>query len=606
LVAQNPGSVLLQTSRFDTENYRSYLFLQPEHTLSSSDDQLFDKIESACAAGAYAAGFITYEFGQYLQKKHSALIENSHWPLAWFGIYRKAFVFDHRTGAFQGERPDDFLLPGTDDGEWYRVRSLEFAINEKVYAQKIAKIHDLIAAGETYQVNLTDSFHFDFEGSPAAMFGALSGSQSVSYSAFLRLHDSYILSFSPELFFRRRDNAILVRPMKGTAPRGQDTGEDKVISDWLRNDVKNQSENVMIVDLLRNDLGRLCEYGSVKVNQLFSVEKYETLFQMTSEICGTLRPEVHYSAIFDSLFPCGSVTGAPKLRTMDIIRAVEQKPRGVYTGAIGFFSPKQEAVFNVAIRTVILEKGRGTMGVGSGIVADSRAVDEYRECLLKSKFLECEEPPFQLLESILWQDGYHLLQLHIERMQSSAEYFDFQFSREALHVALKGVESGFRAHHKIKVRVLLERSGTITVSHSSLEERDGTCDVIFSPIRVSSRDRFLRHKTTRRRFYDQQYEWALRHGYDEVLFLNEHGHITEGAISNVFIERAGSLFTPPVSCGLLPGVYRHFLLTTRPRATESILRIEDLETADAVYVCNAVRGCRQVNAIQKSAFQSQE
>jgi para-aminobenzoate synthetase/4-amino-4-deoxychorismate lyase len=257
-------------------------------------------------------------------------------------------------------------------------------------------------------------------------------SQPVQYSAFLHGENWQILSFSPELFFRLKDHRIVTRPMKGTARRGADLMEDENIAHWLQNDLKNRSENVMIVDLMRNDLGRICEYGSVRVDRLFAVEKYETLFQMTSEVSGTLRPGVRSSDIFASLFPCGSVTGAPKHRTMEIIQELEGGPRGVYTGAIGFFSPAREAVFSVPIRTVVLENNRGAMGVGSGIVIDSRAEEEYRECLLKFEFLTRCEESFQLLESILWNDGYSFLPLHLERMESSAAYFGFNFDRASI------------------------------------------------------------------------------------------------------------------------------------------------------------------------------
>ena len=600
LVATIPGSVLLETSRFDAENYRSYLFAHPLRTLSATP-ALFDEIELALAGGAYVAGFLSYECGENLQGLGRCGLENTNPHRAWFGVYSKAFVFDHRTGEFEGEPPDEFLAENAQPGPSFEIRNLRFDITEKSYAQKIAAIHEYIRSGDTYQVNFTDKLQFDFSGSPEAMFAALAGNQPVQYSAFLHVENGgenwHILSFSPELFFRLKDRRIGARPMKGTARRGADLAEDETIAHWLRNDLKNRSENVMIVDLLRNDLGRICEYGSVQVNQLFAVEKYETLFQMTSEISGALRPGVRHSDIFGSLFPCGSVTGAPKHRTIEIIRELERGPRGVYTGAIGFFSPAREAVFNVPIRTVVLESGRGVMGVGSGIVIDSQAEDEFRECLLKFEFLTRREQPFQLLESILWNDGYSLLPLHLERMESSATYFGFHFDREAILVALEDVGRRLTSGVRTKVRVLLERSGAVKVTHSLVEEQAGMGKIMVSAIRVSSGDRFLRHKTTCRQLYDQQYEQALRRGYEEVLFLNERGEVTEGAISNVFIEKEGRWFTPPVACGLLPGTYRRHLLETKPAAAEKTLQLEDLASADAVYICNAVRGCRKVTVV---------
>jgi para-aminobenzoate synthetase / 4-amino-4-deoxychorismate lyase len=600
LAASIPGSVLLQTSRFDAENYRSYLFFRPERTLAPGS-ALFGEIEEALAAGSYVAGFFAYECGESLKEMGHWDGESTETPVAWFGVYPEVFVFDHRTGKFEGKTPDELIDENAQPAQSFEIRNLRLDISRESYAQKIAAIQEYIRSGDTYQVNFTDTLHFDFSGSPDAMFAALSESQPVPYSAFLHGESWHVLSFSPELFFRVKGQRIVTCPMKGTARRGADNAEDEAIADWLQNDSKNRSENVMIVDLMRNDLGRICEYGSVKVERLFAVEKYATLFQMVSEVSGTLRAGVRYSDIFESLFPCGSVTGAPKHRTMEIIRQLERAPRGVYTGAIGFFSPAGEAVFNVPIRTVVLTNNQGAMGVGSGIVIDSRAEDEYRECLLKSEFLTSCEKPFQLLESILWNDGYSLLPLHLERMEASAAYFGFNFDRKAIFAALEEESKQLPCGERIKVRVLLERSGAITVSHTPVEREAGQGRVIVSDIRVFSGDRFLRHKTTRRQLYDQQYAQARRHGYDEVLFLNERGEVTEGAISNVFLEKDGRWFTPPVSSGLLPGIYRRHLLETRA-AAERPLQLRDLASADAVYICNAVRGCRRVTVVSSASL----
>ncbi len=596
LVASNPGSILLQTSRFDAENYRSYLFARPARTLSASS-ALFDEIEQALAGGAYVAGFFAYECGENLKGVGRCGLQNTNTPLAWFGVYSNAFVFDHRTGEFEGKPPDELLAENAPPGQSFEIRNLRFGLTKKTYAKKIAAIHEYIRSGDTYQVNFTDKLRFDFSGAPEAMFRALLESQPVQYSAFLHGENWHILSFSPELFFRLNDRRIVTRPMKGTARRGADIAEDETIAHGLQNDIKNRSENVMIVDLLRNDLGRICEYGSVRVDRLFAVEKYETLFQMTSQVSGALRPGLRYSDIFGSLFPCGSVTGAPKHRTIEIIRELERGPRGVYSGAIGYFSPAREAVFNVPIRTVVLEKNCGTMGVGSGILIDSPVEDEFRECLLKSEFLTRREKPFQLLESILWNDGYSLLPLHLERMQSSATYFGFNFDRETIVAALEDAGKQLAPGVRTKVRVLLERSGAVKVTHAPVEEQAGTGRIMVSSIRVASSDRFLRHKTTCRQLYDRQYEQALRRGYEEVLFLNERGEVTEGAISNVFIEKESQWFTPPVACGLLPGTYRRHLLETKAAAAERTLHLGDLASADAVYTCNAVRGCRKVTFV---------
>jgi para-aminobenzoate synthetase/4-amino-4-deoxychorismate lyase len=593
LVASDPGSLLLQTSRFDDDNHRSYLFTKPVRTLVANA-VLFSDIEEALGSGAYVAGFFTYECGEHLARTQPCQFQLSNPALARFGVYYKPFIFDHKTGEFEGDAPEGFPSSVAEPCQDFEIRNLRFDIDEEHYGRKVATIQEYIRAGDTYQVNFTHRAQFDFSGSPEAMFAGVLENQSAQYCAFFHGHNRYILSLSPELFFRLRGRRIVVRPMKGTARRGTDTAEDETIARWLQNDQKNRSENVMIVDLLRNDLGRICEYGSVQVDQLFAVEKYETLFQMTSEISGVLREGVNYSDILGSLFPSGSVTGAPKHRTMEIIRELENGPRGIYTGAIGFFSPEGEAVFSVPIRTVVLENNRGVMGVGSGIVIDSRAEDEFHECWLKTQFLRRRESSFQLIESILWNDMFSLLELHLQRMESSAAYFGFIFDRNTILAALEDAAGQLPPGLPTKVRILLERSGEFKVSHTPVDERAGTGKIMVSPIRVSSSDRFLRHKTTNRQLYDEQYECALQQACDDVLFLNERDEVTEGAVSNVFVVKHGQWLTPPVTSGVLPGTYRAHLLQTKSGSGERVLKLEDLAFADEIYICNAVRGCKKV------------
>lgn len=594
LVASAPGSVLLQTARCDEENHRSYLFTQPLRTLAI-DSALFDEIEEALASGAYVAGYLAYECGESLGRLERRGLQTSSAPPGWLGVYRTAFIFNHATGKFEGDAPEEIPADNSTRDEDFSIQNLRFGMDENRYAEKIATIQEYIRAGDTYQVNFTDQASFDFSGSAGSLFQTLLEGQPVPYSAFLHGENWQILSFSPELFFRRNGRAIVTRPMKGTARRGADLREDENIARWLQYDAKNRSENVMIVDLMRNDLGRICEYGSVRVDRLCAVEKYPTLFQMTSQVSGTLRPGVRASDIFASLFPCGSVTGAPKHRTMEIIEELESGPRGVYTGAIGFFSPAGESVFSVPIRTLVLENNRGAMGVGSGIVIDSRAEEEYRECLLKSEFLSRREESFQLLESILWNDGYIFLPPHLERMEASAAYFGFNFDRPSILEALEDVGQQLASGVRVKVRLLLERSGAVKITQAPLKDETGSGTVTISPIRVSSCDRFLRHKTTRRQLFDEALQQALWQGYDELLFLNERDELTEGARSNLFIEKDGQWLTPPLECGLLPGIYRRHLLETMPEAAVRVLHLDDLASADAVYLCNSVRGCRRVS-----------
>jgi para-aminobenzoate synthetase/4-amino-4-deoxychorismate lyase len=297
------------------------------------------------------------------------------------------------------------------------------------------------------------------------------------------------------------------------------------------------------------------------------------------------------------MFPCGSITGAPKIRTMQIIRELERNPRGIYTGAIGFISPNRSAVFNVAIRTLVMKDGCVQMGVGGGIVADSDPEDEYRECLLKASFLTRAHHNFQLIETMLWDKEYCLLSQHLDRLESSASYFNFIFDRKAIQSQLQELSSSFTASERYKVRLLLDSSRCATLASSALGLEPCTVNVKLSSERTSSTDAFLRHKTTQREMYDRQYAEARANGFDEVIFTNEKGEVTEGAISNIFIEQSGKLITPPLTCGVLPGIMRRYLLETRATAEEGVLTIEDLKAADAVFLCNSVRGIRRVKSL---------
>ena len=353
----------------------------------------------------------------------------------------------------------------------------------------------------------------------------------------------------------------------------------------------------MIVDLLRNDLGRLAEFGSVHTEKLFAVERYATLWQMTSTVSADLRREVGFHDIFRALFPCGSVTGAPKVRAMQLIAQLEDAPRGVYTGAIGFFSP-QQTIFNVAIRTLELDCERGTMGVGSGIVIDSDPAAEFRECSLKAEFLTraASQWPqqFSLIETILWDNGYPLLEMHLDRLNDSAEYFGFACERGNVREALEAHARTFEDRASRKVRLLLDADGNLQISDEVLAASGKGCRVCISSECTDPADTMLFHKTTHRPLYARAFEQAARDGFDDVLFLNQRDEVTEGAISNIFIVKDSRWFTPPVVCGLLPGVFRRHLLETRLDFAERVLTLDDLRSAEAIYLANAVRGLRSV------------
>ncbi|QHS52406.1 aminodeoxychorismate synthase component I [Edaphobacter sp. 12200R-103] len=604
LAAQSPNAVLLETSRFDPKNRHSFLFLDPEEIFQANKaselDVVFDWIESSRRRGLHLAGYLSYECGYLLEEKlnqaaFATSISQDALPLAWFGAYQSPFVFDHAQGKFLGPIPPGAPFPETLERFASAVK-LEIVPGE--YVQKIQAIKHYIEAGDTYQVNFTDSVTVENPHDPAVAFAVLSGAQPVAYSALLHVGGQHILSLSPELFFRIRDGRITTRPMKGTIPRGLDLQEDDRHARRLQSDEKNRSEHIMIVDLLRNDLGRICRMGSVQVEDLFSVERYRTLLQMTSTISGELNPDLSFGEIFRAIFPSGSITGAPKLRTMQIIRELERQPRGVYTGAIGHIPPSGDATFNVAIRTLVLRDGTATMGVGGGIVADSDPASEYRECQLKTQFLTRPVRQFQLIETMLF-DGHSLslLALHLDRLVSSAAYFDFACDRDAIESRLCKLEASLVPGQRQRVRLLLDETGALTLTHSEFIPDPAPLIVRISPCRTRSDDPLLRHKTTLRELYDQEYAQARADGFDEVIFLNERDELTEGAISTLFVEQGGHLLTPPLSAGVLPGVLRRHILATRPEAREATVPLAGLATARAVYVGNSLRGLRPIAEI---------
>jgi para-aminobenzoate synthetase / 4-amino-4-deoxychorismate lyase len=633
LVERTPATVLLESaepgaadshSAFNSEaasespsEFYSRLFVAPLRACVANEPaelpNLFDQIESAVAAGQYAAGFFTYECGRYFEPTAAMHPSRPGQPLAWLGIYDRCYLFDHRTGAFlDGDPPGlaKFRDPTNEELAAELPPHATFSLTEQQYAERITAIHEWIRSGDVYQLNFTAPIHVCAQGSAAALYHRLRGRQPAPHGAFLHWRPNRrILSFSPELFFRMEDDGsnrrIVTRPMKGTAGRGRTTREDRELAEWLRNDPKNRAENVMIVDLLRNDLGRLCKYGTVCAEKLFAIERYPTLWQMTSTVTGELRSEAGFQQIFRALFPCGSITGAPKVRSMQLLAEIERQPRGVYTGAIGFFS-KELSVFNVAIRTLELDGQGGAldgvMGVGSGIVIDSDPAAEFRECLLKAEFLTHSAnilpTGFSLVETLLWRGEYPLIALHLDRLEDSADYFGFPCGRAATKTALLAHAATFVDRKPRKVRLLLNHDGELHIENEVLAEPtiNGTakvCRVRIAPQRSDPQDAMLFHKTTHRPVYAEAYKAATQAGFDDVLFMNLRGEVTEGAIHNIFVEKDGHLFTPPIECGLLAGVQRRHLLETRPDVSERVLYLEDLRHADAIYLSNAVRGLRR-------------
>ncbi|MBA3003717.1 MAG: aminodeoxychorismate synthase component I [Desulfurivibrio sp.] len=463
--------VFLETSRVTAAESRSYFFHSPvTHLVCYAHDdpaRFFQQAEDFLSKGMYLAGWLGYEFGYLLEPSLAKRIHpDPEKPLARLGVFHQPLIFAHDSGELLGNSwpAPPPPQPSTD----YRITNLHPNLTQASYTAALARIKAYIESGDTYQVNFTLKLLFDFDGSPEALYQTLRRNQSVSFGAYLRSGSQRFLSFSPELFFKRIGEQCLVRPMKGTIQRGPYPAEDARLARFLQHDEKNRSENVMIVDLLRNDLGRICTPGTVTTQSLFDIETYETLHQMTSTITGHLPLETKIESLFRALFPCGSVTGAPKIRTMEIIHELENEPRGVYTGAIGFLSPSGEAVFNVPIRTIALNNSKGEMGIGSGIIHDSDPEQEWRECLLKGRFLSDPPPPFSLVETLLWQpgSGYWLLPEHLERLAASADYFRYHFSRQELMLQLGNLARDFGTS-SMRVRLALEKNGKIGLEATS-------------------------------------------------------------------------------------------------------------------------------------------
>jgi len=642
--------VFLETARRNPSNRFSYIFVHPVKVIECYQidgiRDAFAQLESYLNKGYYAAGFFSYEMGYSFENLYQAK-RNYKFPLIWLGIFKSPIVFDHRRNRFspvianpslslrtgsvkqsdkvvasvseaismRSPRPDksglatlrglprSFYSLAMTSGGAYQIKNLRLNVSQKDYLNSINKIKEFIRAGETYQVNYTMKYKFDFKGSPYQLYHTLRSNQSVSYSAFIKTEDFKVLSFSPELFFRKKEDEIWVKPMKGTMERGRNTKEDRINKNKLKFDIKNNAENIMIVDLLRNDLGVVAQVGSVNVPNIFTVEKYETLFQMTSTIKSVLRKNLSLYKLFSAIFPSGSVTGAPKIRTMQIIKELEKEPRKVYTGAIGFFTPEKKAVFNVAIRTLFLEGERGEMGIGSGIVQDSDGISEYEECKLKADFLVNPRPEFQLIETMLWskKTGFFLLKEHLRRLKDSSLYFEFHYNQKHLRALLSELKKQFNAETLYKVRLLLYKDGSISLTHQKLTGVINSAKLAtISKFRTSSKALFLRHKTTNRKLYDEEYRKYRKSGYYDVLFRNEKAEITEGAISNIFIKSGKFYYTPPLACGLLNGVYRRYLLNKRPNIKEKVLTLKELKNADKIYLVNSVRGINKIDLVRNT------
>ncbi len=585
---REPYSIFLETLKQDGENQKTFFFQEPQNIIQAKSlsevSEALEKLEEAHRRGRWLVGYISYEAGFAFERKLQRLPVSSSLPLLWFGEYNAPLT----NPSVQFNRAQGV------------AERAVFNVSKEDYAKSIDKILAYIQSGDVYQVNFTGKLKFEFQGDAVNLYETLREKQSVAYAAFMNIGEQTVISFSPELFFRIKNGIIESKPMKGTAPRGRTSDEDKAVASWLKTDEKNRAENLMILDLIRNDFGRICKTGSIAVPSLFDIERFQTLFQMTSTVRGELKDGITLKEIFEAIFPCGSITGAPKIRAMEIIAELEAEPRGIYTGAIGFISPQREACFSIAIRTLIVHNEKslvGEMGIGSGVTIDSESQSEYNESLLKANFLTKPPQEFSLIESIKFHGHYCLLEKHLTRLRDSARYFDFEYDETALRATLAQLAQALTETVPYKVRVVLAKSGQVKVSHERLEPIHTIGSVAIAQMRTNTADKFFYHKTTQRRIYDEASQRARQLGLADFIFLNERGEVSEGAISNVFIEVKGRFYTPPISAGILAGVYREHVLETNTKASERILTLEDLENAERIWICNAVRGMREVKLV---------
>ncbi len=565
--------IFLDDQLTNTQRY----YTDPVDILIADDpgdiDDIFAKLTQYHQEGYFIAGYLSYDLGYVFEDALShRLAPKRPTPLLNFGIFK---TFERQAPTqllYSSQAPDLTLTPLWSEAE---------------YSKRFSQVMDYIRAGDVYQINLTFPMTGPYDGPAHTLYAAFRHRQKGRYGGVVHLGNAPdIISLSPELFFRKEGRDMSMRPMKGTRPRSANSQIDEELRLNMRNDVKSQAENLMIVDLLRNDLSRISEPGSVKVPELFALETYETLHQMTSRVVSKLTPDIDMKSIFQNLFPCGSVTGAPKIRAMEIIDDLETTPRGAYCGALGYIDPNGDACFNVGIRTLTLSGKRLTYNVGSGLVYDSQAQDEYHECLLKADVLS--QPPAGIIETCLWtpKDGIVRGKAHKARMMKSAKALGYPFNPAQYDALIDGIKAKETSQH---IRITLSAEGDLNLSQKYFVSLDRP-KIMVSPHKLSKQVQYSKHKISRRNFYDEERERlkALT-GIDEVIFLNESGKLCEGSFTSIFIEKDGKLLTPALKTGILPGVLRAELLRSKKARTADLTE-DDLLGAKNIYIGNSMRG----------------
>ena len=554
-----------------------YTFTQPIKELKTRNvaevADLLAQVESYQEQGYYVVGYVSYEAAPAFEEKlavHKAPL------LAEYLLYFT--VHDSVEASPIPLIYDEIDLPSN----WQEVTSAED------YEKAIAQVHHHLRQGDTYQVNYTVQLKQDLSANPFAIYNRMVVEQEAGYNAYVEHDEMAVISMSPELFFEQNDRELTTRPMKGTTQRGVTDQEDLGQASWLEQDPKNRSENMMIVDLLRNDMNRISEVGSEHVERLCQVEQYSTVWQMTSTIKSQLRPDVDLVEIFRSLFPCGSITGAPKIATMEIIKDLELQPRGVYCGTIGLLLPNGQRIFNVAIRTIQLYQGKAIYGVGGGITWDSTWESEYREVHQKAAVLYRKQARFQLITTgKISQKNLLFEEQHLERLRKASRYFAYPFDPEELRQEIEKKCQSCDINQDYRLRISLSKSGEINIERQILTPLSSSfCQAKLCLQEADLKQAFTYFKTTHRPH--------LTVGNQEIIYHTADGKLLETSIGNLVLKMNGRLYTPPSTLGILLGIYRQHLLESR-QAEEKVLTVADLEQAEAIYACNAVRGLYELS-----------
>lgn len=529
---------------------------------------LLDELEAYQNEGYYAVGYVSYEAAPAFETKFQVI----DGPL--MSEYLLYFTV-HET--VQTEPIPLTYDPITLPKSWQELTTAE------EYKAAIEHIHHHIRQGDTYQVNYTVQLQQNLTADPFAIYNRLVVEQNAHYNAFIQHDDVSIISISPELFFKKDGDKLTTRPMKGTTNRGLTSETDLAQARWLAQDQKNRSENMMIVDLLRNDMNRISKIGSEDVKSLCQVEQYSTVWQMTSTIETQLLPNSRLSDVFQALFPCGSITGAPKIATMEIIKKVEKQPRGVYCGAIGILVPQGPSIFNVAIRTLQMEGTKAIYGVGGGITWDSNWEAEYEETKQKAAVLYRQNPKFDLISTGRIHQGKLLfLEEHIKRLQESSRYFDYPFNAEKAHNQATALCQSLDLDTDYRLKMSLKKDGELKFEHSQLTNLSDD----FCQARLVEQRHPLDSPYT---FFKTSYRPHLSIELHEQIYYNHEGQLLETSIGNIVLKIEDQLYTPPVHLGLLNGIYRQSLIAEN-KLKEKVLTVKDLKQAQAIYGCNAVRG----------------